>query len=128
MLKNSLQFLRFCIVGGVGLLVNLGVTHTGVVLLNLWYFGPYILGVFAGWTSSFLLNALFTFPEHKHASYGRKYALFISMYAVIFAINAGMVYTLTSLFGVHYLISITVSALATTLLSFSFNKHVIYKP
>lgn len=128
MRQNFLQFGRFCLVGGIGLLVNLGVTHAGVVLFNLWYFGPYILGVFAGWTSSFVLNALFTFPEHKRASYGRKYALFISMYAIIFATNAAAVYVLTSLLGVHYLVSITASAIATTLLSFSFNKYVIYKP
>ncbi len=126
-MQKHLQFIRFCLVGGVGLLVNLAVTHIGVVIFGAWYFWSYLCGVLLGWTSSFILNALFTFPEHQREEYAKKYTLFVATYAVIFALNAGMVYVLTSLMGVHYLISITISAFATTLVSFSFNKHVIYK-
>lgn len=126
--KNySFQFVRFCLVGAIGLFVNLIVTHASVVYLGFWYFWAYCIGVLAGWTSSFLLNATFTFPEHEHSSYATKYGLFVATYAVIFGLNAVLVYLLTSLLGIHYLISISISAITTTLLSFTFNKYVIYK-
>lgn len=121
------QFIRFCFVGGVGLAINLFITHVGVVIFGVWYFWAYLFGVLTGWTSTFILNALFTFPEHRHESYGKKYTLFIATYAIIFALNASMVYVLTSLMAIHYLVSITTSALTTTSLSFSFSKRFIYK-
>lgn len=120
--------MRFCAVGGAGLLVNLAVTYTFVTVFGFWYFWAYIIGVLCGWTCSFVLNALFTFPAHRKSGYHKKYALFIASYIVIFVINAALVYLLTTLLGIHYLVSISASALTTTLLSFSFNKHVIYRP
>ncbi|MDB5244606.1 MAG: hypothetical protein JWN18_476 [Parcubacteria group bacterium] len=127
-MRTSFQFIRFCTVGGVGLLVNLLVTYVGVAVFNIWYFWSYCIGVLAGWTASFVLNGLFTFPEAQRGSYIRKYSLFISSYIGIFATNAAMVYILTSKMSVHYFYSIIISAFATTLISYTINKHVIYKP
>ncbi|MDB5225314.1 MAG: hypothetical protein JWL87_266 [Candidatus Adlerbacteria bacterium] len=127
MKRNLGKFIRFCFVGGTGLIINLAVTHTFVVVFGFWYFWAFTIGVLCGWTCSFVLNALFTFPDHNKSGYHKKYMLFIASYLVIFALNAALVYMLTTLLGIHYLISISISALTTTLLSFSFNKNVIYR-
>jgi putative flippase GtrA len=120
------QFARFVLVGAAGLVVNLGVTHAGVVLLGVWYFWSYLAGVLCGWSASFVLNSIFTFPGHERTAYGRKYALYLAIYGVVFVINAAMVYTMTSLMGIHYLVSITVSALVTTLLSYTAVKYAVF--
>jgi len=49
-------------------------------------------------------------------------------YGVIFCINAVLVYALTSYVGIYYLWSIVVATAITTILTFIFSKHVIYKP
>jgi putative flippase GtrA len=125
-MRKHIQFLRFCLVGTAGLLVNLAVTFVAVSVFGVWYFWAYLCGVLCGWTASFVFNAFFTFPEHRRGSYIKKYTLFVATYAVILALNSLMVYGLTSLVGVQYLISITISALLTTLLSFSLSKRIIY--
>ena len=124
----SMQFIRFCLVGGAGLLVNLAVTHLGVTVLHLWYFWAFCIGIIVSWTCSFALNALITFPNHERGSYVKKYLLFIGSYLAVFASNAALVYIATSILGMHYLISIAASAVATTPFSYSFSKYVIYKP
>ncbi len=120
------QFLKFCAVGGIGLLINLGITHAGVTL-GLWYLYAFIIGLIISWSCSFVLNAFFTFPEHTHDSYGKKYSLFIASYALVFVLTIGIVYALTSIVGIHYLISICISAVITTLLTYSFSKYVVYR-
>lgn len=121
------QFIRFCAVGGIGLLINLAATHIGVTVFGLWYLTAFLIGLFISWTCSFVLNAFITFPEHERAAYLRKYFLFLSNYGVVFVLNMALIYILTSLIGLHYLISIVFCAISTTFLTYSFSKYVIYK-
>lgn len=121
------QFLKFCAVGGIGLLINLGITYTGVAL-GLWYLYAFIIGLIISWSCSFVLNAFFTFPEHERAAYLRKYFLFLGNYSIVFVLNIALMYVLTSLVGLHYILSIILCALSTTVLTYSFSKYVIYRP
>lgn len=120
------QFVRFCAVGTAGLLVNLGVTYLGVTF-GLWYMWAYVIGLLVSWSVSFGLNALFTFPEHTRGRYAQKYAFFIGNYALMFGLNGTIVYILTSLMGVFYLISIILSAFITTAISYTVSKKFIYR-
>jgi putative flippase GtrA len=122
------QFIRFCLVGGAGLIVNLAVTYCLVELAGWWYLAAFCVGTLTAWSTSFVLNALVTFPEHARGAYGKKYILYLGLYAAVFVINAALVYTLTSLIGVYYLASIVISALITTLITYQTSKHVIYAP
>lgn len=121
------QFAIFCAVGGAGLVVNLVITHVGV-LLGAWYLYAFVVGLLVSWSCSFVLNAFVTFPEHERARYLRKYLLYLGNYGLVFLLNVALMYALTSLLGIHYLISIVVCAVSTTLLTYSLSKHVIYHP
>ncbi len=127
-MKNLWQFAKFCTVGGIGLLVNLSITYVGVSILQVWYLWAFIAGLLISWSCSFVLNAFFTFPEHERAAYLRKYFLFLANYGVVFVLNTVLMYLLTSILGLHYLLSIGVCALSTTLLTYSFSKYVVYRP
>jgi putative flippase GtrA len=126
--NRYLQFIRFCLVGGAGLLINLAVTYIGVEMLGLWYLSAFIIGLLVSWTCSFILNALLTFPEHERAAYHKKYMLFMGMYGTVFILNTALMYGLTSLLGVYYPISIVLCAASTLPLTYSFSKYVIYRP
>lgn len=121
------EFLRFVLVGGAGMLVNMGVTYAGVEYLGLWYFWSFCLASLVGWTAIFIGNALFTFPEHERHSYLQKYIVFILGYTGMFWVNAALVFLFTSILFIHYLVSIVLGTMITTLLTFSFNKKVIFR-
>ncbi len=120
------QFRRFVGVGVAGLLVLLGVTYTLTEFAHVWYFWAFFVGTLCGWTCIFLLNSLFTFSGHKKEKYATKYVLFLGMYALAFAINASIVYSLTSWVGVHYLLSIIIATAITTVVTFSISKKFIF--
>lgn len=121
------QFALFVLVGGLGMLVNMGVTYAGVNYLHLWYLWSFCLAALIGWTAIFVGNALFTFPEHERHSYVRKYVSFIAGYAALFAANAALVYLCTSFLGIHYLASIVIGSGITTLATFSFSKKIVFR-
>jgi len=127
-MTTTQQFIRFCLVGGGGLLINISITYFGVMVLGWWYFWAYLLATLISWSLMFGANALFAFPNHHLESYPERYATFMLGYGVIFCINAVLVYALTSYVGIYYLWSIVVATAITTILTFIFSKHVIYKP
>ena len=121
------EFTTFVLVGGVGLLVNMGLTYLGVTYIGLWYLWAFCLSTIVGWTIIFIGNALFTFPKHEQHSYVRKYLAFIAGYAMLFWVNVALVFTFTTLLSVNYLISIVLGSFITTLLTFTFNRKVIFR-
>jgi putative flippase GtrA len=117
-------------VGGIGLLINLSVTFLFTEFFGLWYFWSYLIGTLISWTCSFFLNARFTFvsvPKTLKSWLGR-YVIFIGGYLAFFWVNAGIVFVLTSLFNVSYLISIITGAVLTMFGTFTLSRTVIFAP
>lgn len=127
MITSLQQFIRFCLVGGSGLLLNIALTHLGVTVFGWWYFWAYLIATLLSWSFMFWANTFFTFPSDTRTTHSRRYALFISGYGVILGVNAGLVYAFTSYGEVHYVWSIIIATAITTLLTFTFSKYVIYK-
>jgi len=125
--KRIVQFAKFCLIGGTALLINLLVTRTGVEVFGLWYFWAYFIGIFFSWTFLFAANAIITFPEHERTRYGHKYIVFLVGYLVISGVNVSLVYALTSLMEIMYLVSIIVATMITTVLTFLFSKRFVYR-
>jgi putative flippase GtrA len=124
------QLFCFCMVGGTGLIINLCVTYFFTQFAHLWYFFSYLIGTIVSWTCSFFLNARFTFataPKNLK-SWISRYVIFIGGYLAFFWINAGLVYILTSLFGVSYLISIIIGAVLTMFGTFTLSRTIIFAP
>ncbi len=87
-----------------------------------------MVGLFISWSASFVFNAFITFPEHERSAYIKKYFLYISNYGVVFALNTALIYLLTTIVGLHYLVATVICAVSTVFLTYSFSKYVVYKP
>lgn len=120
-------FIRFCIIGGIGLLINLSIIYLGVDIFHLWIVPAFMVGLLLSWSISFVLNAFITFPEHERSAYLKKYFLYLSSYSGVFVLNTILIYLLTTMLGLHYLIATIICALSTVFLTYSFSKYVIYK-
>ena len=125
-MNQTLQFTRFVLVGGVGLLLNLAVTYVCKEYLGLWYLWAFLIGVAANWTCTFFLNSTFTFSGHERSGYGARYALYIAIYGAALAVNTAIVYVLTSHIGVYYLLSIVIATAITTSITFLFSRKFVF--
>jgi putative flippase GtrA len=122
-----IAFLKFITIGGTGLCLTLAVTYTLTDIVHIWYFWSFLVATFLAWTFVFFMNALFTFANegHSHLTF-KRYLGFMFSYLLVFWISAGITYILTSILFVPYLVSIIIGTVATTLLTFTLSKFLIF--
>lgn len=126
-LAEIVRFSKFALIGCAALVLKLGVTYLLTDILGLWYFLSFILAAFITWTAIFFANSIFTFRGHSSEGYVRRYLVFMGSYLSTFWVNALIVFLLTSVVSVNYLISITVAAILTSLLTYTINARVVFR-
>lgn len=120
------QYPHFLIVGGFSYILNILLTYFFTEYFGLWYLLSFIFAAFISLSLSFVLNSFYTFKEYERRSHSERYGLYIGFYCVSAVTTFVLVYTITSIFGMHYLFSITIVTLASSLITFSVNKKFIF--
>ncbi len=103
-----LRFLKFCLVGASGIVVNEGLLWVLTAFGGLAYQVSSAIGIECSIVSNFLLNDFFTFGDRRSPgaqSRARRLLKFNVVSLVGLGINLGVLSLLTSVFGVHYLLS-----------------------
>lgn len=88
------QFIKFCVVGGSGLLVDFGVTYLLKERARLNKYIANSAGFIAAASSNYLLNRIWTF-QSQSPDIGRQYLLFLLFALMGLALNNGIIYLLT---------------------------------
>ena len=124
--KEFHRFVKFCLIGGIGAVINLGILY----LLTNYYGKSYLLlfgaiAIESGLLSNFILNKTWTFKDREvkgFKSLGR--ALYRDHLVRFFGIllNLFVLWFLTSIFGVYYLFSQLVGILVAMMWNFVGNK------
>lgn len=55
------QFIKFCVVGGIGVVVNLGITYCFTEFFGIWYMASNFIGICFAVVSNFIGNKWWTF-------------------------------------------------------------------
>jgi putative flippase GtrA len=119
------QFLKFIFVGGTGSLLLLVETFVLTEYLGVWYFWAFVISAICNWTYLYFAHTFFTFKKTE-ALKGTRYTLFLGIYFFAFLVNAALVYTMTSLGGVPYILSIIIGTAITTGITFSLSRRYVY--
>ena len=103
-----IRFAKFCLVGGSGVLVNMGLLWLLTEFAGLFYLLSAAISIETSIISNFILNDLFTFRDRR--TRGAKHLLrrLLKFNAVSLAglgLNMTVLWLLTSVFGVYYLLS-----------------------
>jgi dolichol-phosphate mannosyltransferase len=114
---DLMRFFKFCLVGGSGILVNMGLLWILTEYLGLFYVLSAAVSIETSILTNFTLNDLWTFRDRRHlgsniAKRALKYNLTCG---VGVALNLGILTLLTEVFGVYYLISNLFGIAAATL-------------
>lgn len=120
------EALRFVLVGGLGFLINLGIVIALTEGIHLWYFYSYLVGAVVNITFNFFLNSFVTFRNHGRTDMGRAYASTLVLYGAVGLVNAGIVFTLTSIIGIYYVASVIIATACTLTLTFFGSKRYIF--
>ncbi len=116
----------FFIIGGFAYGINIGLTLLFTEYIHLWYLWSFMIAAFISLSCSFILNSLFTFRGYLRESHSERYALYIGFYIISALITFVLVYILTSIFNIHYIVSITVITLVSSFVTYIVNKKFIF--
>lgn len=99
------KFLKFGLVGTLGLLVNLAVLYALKEYAGLHYLTSATLAFFIAVTSNFFLNKIWTFREKIANNFGRKYIRFFAVSIGGLAINLTLLYILVEFAELWYIVA-----------------------
>ncbi|MDR0687544.1 MAG: GtrA family protein [Prevotellaceae bacterium] len=96
-------FIKFCIVGGSGVVVDFTVTYACKEQVRMNKYLANALGFIVAASANYTLNRLWTFRSHN--SIPAEYVKFIAIALVGLAINSGVIYLLVEKLKIHFYLS-----------------------
>lgn len=128
-IPEAARFLKFCIVGGSGVFVNLG---TLFVLVEFFHFGKttgWALAVILSIFTNYFLNSIFTYGDKKSETRNESmrrvlFYYLISFFTMFFNF---LVYQSLLNFGVYYLLGAFAGILAATILNFILVTKIVWR-
>jgi len=118
------RFLKYCLVGASGVLVNMGLLWLLTEVGGLFYLASAAISIETSIITNFTLNDRFTFPDRRArglAPFLRRLGKFNLVSLAGLAVNMAVLWTLTSMLGIHYLISNLVGIAAATMWNYAVN-------
>jgi dolichol-phosphate mannosyltransferase len=125
--RMAARFGRFGIVGATGLLVNTLLLAVLAGPIGIGYIAAAILATQGSTLWNFGLTEGWVFSDRNHRrSFGQRIGMFFFMNNVALPLRIPILFALTSLLGVHYLISNLLSLMALTVLRFAIADSLIW--
>ena len=122
------QFVKFCLVGGTAALINFSVYYSFTTWLDTWYVYSAIWAFLISAVFNFTSNKLWTFRNNE---VGMQVIKQLGKFAVVMilglAINTSIIYGLTDLVGIHWLLSWVIATGVVTFWNFGFNRFWTFR-
>ena len=103
-----LRFFKYCLVGGGGVLVNMGLLWLLTEFVGLFYLLSAAISIETSILSNFTLNDYLTFPDRRSRG-ARHFLMRLAKFNLVslagLGLNLGVLWLLTNVFGVYYLLS-----------------------
>jgi dolichol-phosphate mannosyltransferase len=122
------RIIKFALVGLSGILVNMGFLYLLSELLHIYYLIASIIAIEISIISNFFLNDLWTWSDRKKKKlFNRLYQYHISVGLTAIFVNWLLLFILTEVFGIYYLISNLIGIGCGTLFNYILNDVWTFK-
>ena len=120
-----LQFIKFCVVGGTGVVVNFGITFLFKEKLKLNKYIANSLGFMAAASTNYLLNRWWTFRSHD-PEVAQQYVQFVGISAIGLILNNIIIYLLNDKARLNFYLSKLIAIGLVTLWNFFMNYYFTF--
>ncbi len=126
---NLGQLIKFCMVGGVGTIINLVILFLLVEFLNVWYLFSAIFAFIIAVTNNFILNKFWTFESYskKKSVLTKQYTQFFIISLFALGVNLIFLYIFVEYFNLWYIFSQFLAILIALSINFIGNKIWIFR-
>jgi putative flippase GtrA len=123
------RFAGFAIVGATGILVNTAALWLGTDKFHVYYLVSAALATMASTVWNFTLTEFWVYGQQKQASgFLRRLGIFFVVNVLALSLRTPMIYALTSLVGIHYVVSNLISLALLTVIRFELADNIIWSP
>ena len=120
-----LQFIKFCVVGGTGVVVDFGITFLFKEKLKLNKYIANSLGFMAASSTNYLLNRWWTFRSHD-PEVAQQYVQFVGISAIGLILNNIIIYLLNDKARLNFYLSKLIAIGLVTLWNFFMNYYFTF--
>ena len=120
-----LQFIKFCVVGGTGVVVDFGITFLFKEKLKLNKYIANSLGFMAAASTNYLLNRWWTFRSHD-PEVEQQYVQFVGISAIGLILNNIIIYLLNDKARLNFYLSKLIAIGLVTLWNFFMNYYFTF--
>lgn len=120
----DLKIIKFGIVGASGALLGLGVLYFFTSVIGLYYMVSYLFAFLVSLTSNYFLNSYWTFKSKPYFNGWLKYGG-ASIFTML--LNGGILWVLTDMFGIWYIISSICGTFIAFLANFALGKKYVWE-
>ncbi len=123
------RFIKFCIVGGSGVFVNLGILALLVEIFTFQERPAYIIAVAISILTNYTLNSLFTYGDKKSPSRKESMRRVLYYYGVSVAVMFFnfAIFSLGLSLGFHYILAAMIGIVTATVLNFILATKLVWK-
>jgi len=116
----------YYILGGLcGFAINLGVAFLFTNCLHLFYFYSYVIASLVNYTFNFFFHRAVTFSVYDQTA--KRASIYYSTNIALGALSLAMVYVLTSILGIQYLLSGVLSTAIIVVINFLISKLLTFR-
>jgi len=118
------RFIKFCLVGASGVLVNMGLLWLFTEVVGLFYLVSAAIAIETSIINNFILNDIWTFRDRRAPGMAARLVRLLKfnlVSAVGIGINMGVLWTCTEVLGIYYLLSNLCGIAAAMLWNFIIN-------
>ncbi|MGM5485372.1 MAG: GtrA family protein [Nanobdellota archaeon] len=119
--NTATRFIKFAIVSGIGMVVNLSVLYLLTDIFNVFYLLSESVAFVMAATNNFLLNNRWSFRQWHKGNNKIKYMKFMAIASLCLVLNLSALYALTDLVGIYYMYSQVIASILVLLTSFTLN-------
>ena len=120
-----LQFIKFCVVGGTGVVVDFGITFLFKEKLKLNKYIANSLGFMAAASTNYLLNRWWTFRSHD-PEVAQQYVQFVGISAIGLILNNSIIYLLNDKALLNFYLAKLIAIGVVTLWNFFMNYYFTF--
>lgn len=122
------QFIKFCVVGGLGAILNLSILYISVELFGIWYILGAALAFVIVITFNFTLNKIWTFrnKEKRGLVVTGQYLKYVLIGGTGMAINISSLYVMVEYFKLWYILAEFFAIIIATLWNFEGTRYIVF--
>jgi dolichol-phosphate mannosyltransferase len=121
------QFTKFCIVGGIGMLINLAILYALVEYAGLWYILAASIAFVIAVINNFVWNKFWTFNDVNIKGVGKQFTKFFVISVISLGINLAVLYALVEYMFTWYMLAQIIAIVFATGSNFIGNKFWTFK-